>query len=265
MTSILTALANPGSVLFVLLLLALPLSWWRATRRLGMWLGGAVLAAVLTAGLLPVNDWLLQPLETYFPQPVLPDHIDGILVLGGAEEPEVMATRDWPELNGSADRLVAFVALAHRYPEARLVFSGGAAVPHPAGAVAEADVAARVFGLLGLDPARVTYERISRNTAENARNTIAIIRPQAGETWLLVTSARHMPRAVNCLESAGWPPVIPYPVDFRMRDESRGIRLLHRLAALDMASKEWFGLLGYRFMGHTHDLLPARRDAVLKP
>ena len=66
-----------------------------------------------------------------------------------------MSVRGWPELNSNADRLIGFVALARQYPDARLVFTGGAAVLRGDRAVSEADVADAVFAKLGLDPGRV--------------------------------------------------------------------------------------------------------------
>ncbi|MCW0235320.1 MAG: YdcF family protein [Ferrovibrio sp.] len=256
---------NPGSLLFALLLLALPLSWWRATRRAGMILGSFTLTVVVVIGLLPLNDWLLRPLEDYFPSPELPARVDGIIVLGGAERPDIMAVRGWPELNGNADRLIAFVDLAARYPAAKLVFSGGAAVPHEQGEVSEADVAAVVFAKLGLNPGRVIFERMSGNTIENARLSLALARPQPGEFWLLVTSARHQPRAVNCFNAVNWP-VVPYPVDF-LTGKSGDFEFspMRRLSGLNFLVKEWLGLAWYRLAGHTRDWLPPRRTADAKP
>ena len=53
----------------------------------------------------------------------------------------------------------------------------------------------------------------SRNTAENAAFTKALVEPKPGERWLLVTSAQHMPRAIGCFRRAGFP-VEAYPVDW---------------------------------------------------
>lgn len=261
----LASFANLGSMIFALLLLALPLSWWRVTRRLGITLGMAMLLLVGMIGVLPLHEWLMRPLEEYFPVSKLPAHVDGVIVLGGAEEPELMATNGWPELNGSADRLIGFVALARQYPGARLVFTGGAATRRDDWEVSEADVAAAVFARLGLDLGRVTFEKASRNTAENARLSHALIQPKPEENWLLVTSARHMPRAINTFRAAGWP-VIPYPVDFRSgRIGEFSFSPLQRLAGVNLAAREWGGLLWYRIRGWTSELLPARRLVETKP
>ena len=65
----------------------------------------------------------------------------------------------------------------------------------------------------GIARDRVTLETRSRNTAENAAFTKALVKPKPGERWLLVTSALHMPRAIGCFRRVGFP-VEAYPVDW---------------------------------------------------
>jgi uncharacterized SAM-binding protein YcdF (DUF218 family) len=258
-------LTDLSSLIFFLLILALPLSWWRASRRTGIVLGSVMLLVVGAIGLLPLHDWMMRPLEEYFPVPELPAEVDGIIVLGGAERPDIMAIRGWPELNGNADRLIGFVALARQYPAAKLVFSGGAAVPYRDREVTEADVAAAVFAKLGLDPERVLYERTSRNTAENARLSHTLAQPRRGEVWILVSSARHLPRAVNAFETLGWP-VVPYPVDFLTGNPPElEFSPLRRLSGFNFVAREMLGLLWYRLLGSTSGLLPGRGTAETKP
>jgi uncharacterized SAM-binding protein YcdF (DUF218 family) len=261
----LAILTDLSSWIFSLLVLALPLSWWRATRRAGIVLGSVMLLVVGAIGLLPLHDWMMRPLEEYFPVPDLPAQVDGIIVLGGAERPDIMAARGWPELNANADRLIGFVALARQYPTAKLVFTGGAAIPHRDREMTEADVAAAVFAKLGLDPERVIYERTSRNTAENARLSHALAQPRRGEVWILVSSARHLPRAVNAFEALEWP-VLPYPVDFLTgKPPELEFSPLRRLSGFNLVIKEMLGLLWYRLQGSTSNLLPSRRTGETKP
>ena len=72
-----------------------------------------------------------------------------------------------------------------------------------------------IFESLGIAKTRLIMERRSRNTAENAVFSKALVAPKAGERWLLVTSAYHMPRSVGLFRKAGFA-VEPYPVDWRV-------------------------------------------------
>ena len=79
-----------------------------------------------------------------------------------------------------------------------------------------------------------------------------LVKPQPGETWLLVTSAFHMPRSVGLFRKVGFP-VIPWPVDYRTSGEE-GIGLFRDNAAdslqtTTMAMREWIGLAAYWLSG----------------
>jgi uncharacterized SAM-binding protein YcdF (DUF218 family) len=106
-------------------------------------------------------------------------------------------------------------------------------------------------------------ESRSRTTRENALFSRRLVEPHEGERWLLVTSAWHMPRSVGCFRQAGFP-VVPYPVDYRTRGPQDRWRtfssLSEGLRRLDLATKEWIGLLGYRLAGYTDALFPGPPD-----
>lgn len=254
------ALIMPGNLLLLVLLAALAaaLAGW---RELGLVLAAAAVLALLAIAVLPLGTWLARPLEDRHSRPDLarPDmaerRIDGIVVLGGASLPALSADRDAPQINMAAERLIAFVALARRFPQARLVFAGGQGTLAKA-PISEADVARRIFAELGLPPERVIFEGRSRNTHENALLARPLARPQPGETWLLVTSALHMPRAVQVFAAQDWP-VLPYPVDYLTlsRDEGLfsgwGFDLAGHLVLTNAAIREWIGLAAYRLLGRT--------------
>jgi uncharacterized SAM-binding protein YcdF (DUF218 family) len=248
------ALLAPGSLLFLAALASFVLH--RRRPHLARALTACTALALGALSLLPLAHWTLAPLENRFPRPELPATVDGIVVLGGAIDLERTRAPDRPELNDAADRLGAFVALARRYPGARLVYSGGSGLVRMPNAH-EADAARTLLADLGLDPARVIFERDSRNTWENAVNAERLAQPRPGETWLLVTSAWHMPRAVGCFRKVGWD-VLPYPVDFWGSDAQDWFKFdAHwQLYALAAAEREWIGLLAYHLLGRTDAWLP---------
>ena len=211
--------------------------------------------------LLPVDQWLLRPLEDRFPVPADLAKVDGIVVLGGAINATLAADRGRPALNSAADRLTEFAILARTYPAAKLVFSGGPPPNDPAGP-READFARILFEGLGIDGGRLQYEAQSRTTWENAQFSKALVKPAEGEVWLLVTSAFQMPRAVGAFRASGLD-LLPYPVGhktYRGNEHEFG-SLTARLRLLDVAMHEWVGLAYYRFQGRSSALFPALNPA----
>src|SRR5690606_36369683 len=84
----------------------------------------------------------------------------------------------------------------------------------------DAEAAPRLLVALGVEEDRLELEGRSRDTFENASFSKQIAAPQAGETWLLVTSAFHMPRAVGVFRKAGFP-IVPWPVDYKTSGTER--------------------------------------------
>jgi uncharacterized SAM-binding protein YcdF (DUF218 family) len=251
-------LAAPSNALMVMALLGvgLALRW----HRLGGGLAVAGLLGLAVAGWSPLGQALILPLEQRFAAFVDDGRpVDGIVILGGALDTLVSQARGTPALNEAAERMTAAVSLARRYPQARIVFSGGEARLIFEG-MSEADAARQLFANLGLDPSRLQLEGRSRNTRENAQFTAAMVQPKQGERWLLVTSAFHMPRAMGCFRAAGFQP-IAYPVDFRTRgrdDLLRGFDTAGEgLRRSDLAMREYIGLVIYRLAGFTDALFPA--------
>lgn len=249
-----------NSLLFCLLI-------WLASRRLGWtWLArlfGAVL--VVYGGLIlltPLPEVALRSLENRFPVPeVVAEDIAGIIVLGGATGSGAVAeARNQVVLSSNAERLTTVVALHRRMPEKKIVVSGFSGRLSPRG-WNEAEITRRFFEQQGVDLTNVRFEDKSRNTAENAQWTSALL---AGEDvpgdrpWLLVTSASHMPRAVATFRLYELP-VLPYPVDFRTepdhltwpRDVSGSLGTAY------MALHEWLGLLVYYVTGRSAELFPS--------
>jgi uncharacterized SAM-binding protein YcdF (DUF218 family) len=225
-------------------------------RRRGLPFIVLAVLALLVIAVLPLGPWLVMPLEARFPPPVLPPRIDGIIVLGGAVEEGITRDHGQVALTDAAERLVEALRLARRYPDAKLLLSGGEGRLLPQGE-SEAQVMREFFVEQGIDPARLLLEDRSRDTFENAVYSRDLAMPQHGQVWLLVTSAAHMPRAVGCFRRLDWP-VVPYPVDYRAEAHPLpGFALAEHLGFLDIVAKEWLGLLVYRILGHTARLFPA--------
>jgi uncharacterized SAM-binding protein YcdF (DUF218 family) len=248
----------PSNLLLLLALagaILLATRWRRAGLRIVI--GAVVLLAI--AGLLPVGSFFLHGLESRFPQwDAARGTPDGVIVLGAAISPKLSSAFGEPVFTGSGSRMLAMAKLARAYPNARLVYSGGDGSLFGSGAN-ETDFVYPALESLGIARERVQLETQSRNTAENATFTKLLVKPKPGERWLLVTSARHMPRAIGCFRKADFH-VEAYPVGWWSADAldvQWGRGLADGLERLDAAAYEWIGLLAYRLSGRTAELFPS--------
>ena len=259
LSKILGFFAIPSNLVVSIGILGLLLLSTRFARA-GRTLAFASLIVLAILGLSPVGNALIIPLEERFPRwDATRGAPDGIIVLGGAISPDVSSARDEVALNEAAERLTVVAELVRRYPDARIVFSGGSgALIYDEGA--EAPLAQRLLESFGIPRARITLEDRSRNTVENAVLSKAIAQPKPGERWLLVTSAHHLPRAVGVFRKAGFP-VEAYPVDWRTRGPEDALRPFASvgdgLRRSDTAVREWVGLAVYWLTGRSAELFPA--------
>lgn len=225
----------------------------RGRPRLSFRLTALLTAVLIALAALPIGSLALRPIEaTFAPNPSL-SAVNGIIVLGGSED--VAASQFWGmvELRGSAERLTAAAALARRFPAARILLVGGGGRLRDLGGIAlsEAQVAARFLAEQGISPARMVLEEQSRSTTENARLAMTRAAPGEGEVWVLVTSAYHMPRAMQSFEAAGWTGLVPNPVDHRSGRFVDGIgwALAENIELLNIAVREWVGRTANGLMG----------------
>ena len=235
--------------------LLLATRWASLGRKLMV--ASAVLLAI--SGFSPLGNWLLYPLEQRFPSwDAARGAPDGIVVLGGSIDPDISAAHGVPVTTAAADRLIAGAALARRYPQARIIFTGGSAnlISNEA---RESDYVTAMFESLGVSKDRLLIDQRARNTAENAEFSKALAQPKSGERWLLVTSAYHMPRSVGLFRKAGFA-VEPYPVGWL----AGGFPVLFKFSVFaikglnctDTGIREWIGLAAYRVTGKTSEFFP---------
>ena len=250
MSEALWALLQPSSLMVVAIALSLVATWFR-WHALAASLLTLVLVGIAVVVVLPVTAWLAGPLEDQVPPVPLPSQVDGILVLGGAVEWRITTERGQLTLNDAGERVAAAAALAQRYPGARLVFTGVFGDAFEQDFRAQGTERSLWFGpvFAGRD---ISYLGAARSTYEDAIVALRETPPRPGETWLLVTSAMHMPRALATFKNQGWTDLVPYPVDFRSTGRATiGLDwdVAGTLADLDQAVREWGALEVYRRVG----------------
>jgi uncharacterized SAM-binding protein YcdF (DUF218 family) len=245
--------------LIALLVIGSALASWRGMARAASWMRLLAMLSLIAPIFVPCDKWLLEPLEQRFSAPdPMPRQVDGVILLGGAQRPAL--TNHWkqPELNASAETLTTFLALARRYPQAKLVFSGGSGDIFRQD-LSEGETVRLFLRQQGFDDARVQYENKSRNTYENALFSQRLVQPKAGETWLMITNARTMPRAMGIFRKLGWN-VTPMPADHTVvpgGDWQPQPNLAVGFATINEGLHEWLGLIAYYFSGKSDDLFPA--------
>lgn len=249
------ALLQPSNIVFLVLLAGLLVAFRRRRSGLALLTVGVVLYGVV--GFLPVGQLLLRPLETRFPFKGIVEPPDGIIVLGGFIAPLPPYAHNQVNLNDAAERLVAAASLAHRFPDVPVIVTdGGGTRRNRSGA----EQAAALLRQMGVPQSQLVLETRSLSTWDNARFSYDVVQPKPGERYVLVTSAWHMPRSVATFHHAGWPELVPWPVDY-VEDDRPLWRSLQFSAArglrqMDEAVREYVALAYYRLTGRIDTWLP---------
>jgi uncharacterized SAM-binding protein YcdF (DUF218 family) len=244
----------PSNVIVAMAALALVLLLLR--RRSGAAIAAAALVALVVGALSPLGNMLLTPLEQRFPDTGFPaQQLEGIIVLGGSYDTVTHGYLSTIYLEEDTEPMAIMPDLAQRYPEARIIFSGGTdpSAPGPS----EAQIVKQYFVSFGIAPERILVEQQSQTTEQNARFTADLMHPTPTARFLLVTSSYHMPRAMGAFRKVGFN-VIAFPVGSRTHGWSEFWRLAptatDNMRRLDIAAHEWIGLLDYRLSGYSNEL-----------
>ena len=226
--------------------------------QFGRWMITGTMIFILVLTVFPIGLLMTERLENRFPvQNNIQGPIDGIVVLGGTINQFATKYHGQPSLTAGAERLTEFIALAKRFPMAKLLFSGGSAsYLYPD--IKEADTARLFFKQMGLDTGRVMFEDKSRNTFENAIYSYKMAKPKPIERWVLITSASHMPRSIGVFRKAGWK-AIPFPVDYSTFGPMQSridFDFTQGILRFGQALREWTALFLYWCLDRSDDVFP---------
>ncbi|SCA55189.1 conserved hypothetical protein [Candidatus Terasakiella magnetica] len=232
---------------------------WAKRVRLGTFFCSSALVFYIVFGMLPIGGGLLTTLENRFSKPVqMPKQVDGLVVLGGFLNVFITDARQDYSFNGNIERATSLLHLSKQYKGSPVLFTGGAGlIGHPE--LNEAQMLKSFLPDVVSADTQLIFENASRNTFENALFSKELIEKKGGGKWLLITSARHMPRAVGAFRKQNID-VIPYPVDYITSGElSNEVSFFPRngLGTFGVALHEWLGLLAYYLTDKTSELFPA--------
>lgn len=211
---IVSPLFSPLSVVIGLLLIGLFLVWFTRKQKTGKTLitAGAAILLFLSYGF--VSDCLIKTLERQYQplmvesQHVVPANIGSvkwIVLLGGGHtyDQELPVTSQISE--ASLVRLAEAIRIYKKIPNCKIILSGGAVFsPFP-----EAMTLSRVAQMLNVSSGDIVLDSDSKDTGEQALRISSIV---GQDSFVLVTSAYHMPRSVALLKKIGLTP-IPAPTN----------------------------------------------------
>ncbi len=189
-------------------------------------------------------------LESRTKIPTLPNRIDGIIVLGGAINAESSELLNQPQLNEWAERIFEMIRLSRLYPQAKVIYAGGSGSLRDQGS-REAVIVQNMLKDIGFPVKNFIFETESRNTFENVAFAKALVYPQPGENWLLITSAFHIPRSVAVFKRQDWK-VIAYPSGFIENGSIQPWQFTDvsgNYWKLNIAAKEIIGIIAYKISG----------------
>lgn len=216
------------------------------------------LLVILWVGSIPWTDKALtRSLERKYLPPEPMPRAEVIVVLGGGTQP-AQYPRLMPEVGGAGDRVIYAGKLFKEGAAPNLLLSGGS-IAWMGERTSPAEEMAQILDLMEIPRDVLWLEENSRNTYENAVESAAILEGKGIKRIILVTSAMHMPRAVEAFEKQGLE-VVPAPTDFQVTDQGWGdlwhptwqaliINLVPdagNLSSTTGALKEYLGILVYR-------------------
>lgn len=200
------ALILPLPFLLLLMALGLALLWLSRFQRTGKICLSLSWLALLLLSLQPVADALLEPIENSYPTWRGTERAEYVVVLGGGYTWNSQWAPSSNLINNSLPRLTEGIRLWQQNPGAKMIFTGAAAKTNP---VSTGEAGARVAESLGVPRSDIIVLDKPKDTEEEA----AAVKAAIGDApFLLVTSASHLPRAMNFFRGAGLHP-LPAPAN----------------------------------------------------
>ena len=168
----------------------------------------------------PIPEFLVKRLEdrfVYNKEVFLA--LDGIIVLGGGTDSgKVAKDRNEYSLGEGSERIIKGLEFIRKKPQGTVIFSGfSGALIHEG--FSEAEIIEKLIEALNIDSTNIVFEKLSRNTFENASYTSKIINELKIKKWGVVTSASHMKRAIEAFNRQNSEISFdPIPVDFQTKN-----------------------------------------------
>ncbi len=233
----------PLPIALILLLLGLVLLIIRKKSGISITLLCVGILVLMAFSTNPIASDLVIRLERqYQPLTIMPANVSYIVVLGGGNSGSRHLPPNTQLSSASLARLIEAIRLYHQRPHAILVLSGGLVF----GSHAEATVMNNTAVALGIKPGDMIIERGSRDTNEEAQHLKLLIQDQP---FVLVTSAYHMPRAMQIFKRYHMRPIAA-PTQFLTKhyqyDPKYYFPSTSNLIHSDIAFHEYMGIAWFK-------------------
>lgn len=185
----------------------------------------------------PFSNFLVKNLEESYPKYGYNKDIKYIHVLGNGHNTDESQPLSSNISSSGIKRVLEGVIIHMQTPGSKLVFTGYEGDTEIPNAIMNAKLAAA----LGVEEKNMILNQNSKDTKEEPLFLRSIL---GGETFVLVTSATHMPRAIMFFESLGLNPVAA-PTDFHKKEHNGYLKApdIDALEDSKMAIHEYLGIL----------------------
>jgi len=242
-----SGLLLPLPISLVLLLIGFCLLLWTCLRKTAatVFLSGFFILILFSIS--PVANLLLNGLEQqYHPLKRLPTSVKYIVVLGGGSGAHYHYPPNTHISSASLSRLIEGIRLHRQNKNSILILSGGRVFGSPA----EANIMNNTAVALGVTRSQMKIEAGSKDTRQEAIHLQPLLK---NKTFVLVTSATHMPRAMAVFKKLGMHPIAA-PTQFIAKNNRYRIQYyfpsVRSLIHSDIALHEYIGQLWARIRGY---------------
>ncbi|WP_332398346.1 envelope biogenesis factor ElyC [Vibrio metschnikovii] len=236
---IVSSLLMPLPALLMIGFIGLMLIMFTAKRKTGCLVVLFCLSSLLVISFQPVSSRLLMPLERQY-SAFLPIEgtIDYVMVLGDGHVVDDSIPPTSELTRAALMRLSEGIRVMRMYPGAKLILSGYAGGSE----MSHARMLAKVALALGVAKSDIILLETAQDTWEEARQAAAFVQQR---TLVLVTSASHMPRAMNEFQSAGLTP-IPAPTNYLAQTNISQAwdKYIPRALYLEQTERYWYETMG---------------------
>jgi len=242
MAGFIKSLLMPSNFIIFCVLLGLILLCFKQLRRpaIGLLAGAGILLTLFSTG--TVACLLLSPLEYEFPFVKNPEdypEVRHIVVLTGYAADDPLIPLSSRVNSSSAYRLLETQRLYRACTKCDIFITGYDTAT---------EIMKKLLVSMSVPEDKIQLESHSPHTYVSAQNLKPVI---GSESFYLVTSAGHMPRAVGVFQKQGLKP-IPAPTDYQLPKDFLNASISpspQHLYWSDLAIREYGGLIWYKLTG----------------